>query len=136
MSEDDDFQSNRAFLPFSSKCYYGGPFLRYAMPGGEIRTLWCFVDGDHAPFRIFVDAGAIIDDLKKMIALIGCTTSWLYSKLDCKRSHEGLRITTPFIVYSLYEMNHFGMLKINFSWQAAYFGQDPCVFVALFKNPI
>ena len=37
------------------------------MDGEDIRTLWCFIDSDTAPFQITVHADVNIDHLKKDI---------------------------------------------------------------------
>ena len=37
------------------------------MPAEDIRTLWCLVDGDPAPFQVSVDVRVNIDLLKKEI---------------------------------------------------------------------
>ena len=68
-----DFQSCQALAPSNTQYLYsGGPYFRYSlpppvMPGEQTRTLWCLVEGDHAPFDVIVYDNHNINYLKECI---------------------------------------------------------------------
>jgi hypothetical protein len=65
MTEEDPFESNRAFPSFPQHFY---PFLfpPYAM-SQEHRTLWCLVDGDSKPFKVYPAIDTDVSLLKKLV---------------------------------------------------------------------
>jgi hypothetical protein len=69
MMEDDSFESNCAFPSFPQHFYSGHPLLfsPYTMSQGEHHTLWCLVDGESKPFKVYPAIDTDITLLKELV---------------------------------------------------------------------